>query len=332
MVQIIPYRQKTVRHSRGVDSPSKPIEYGVPQGSILGPLLFIIYINDLPEISIIAKFILYADDANIFITGSSIREVYEKLKIVITALLNWVDANGLALNLKKTNYMIFSRTNVKLDHDLIIDNAIIKRKAEARFLGVIIDEKLKWSQHISTVKTKMARYIGIMYKLKQFLPIQARLKIYHSLVQSHLNFCSLVWGFASKSHIESLFAKQKIGMRAVMTGYVNYRYNNDNGELPSHTKQSFKEYNILTIHGIIVKNALLFMHKKSHFPRQLPPSIIETIPNNAPIVGSDHNSCSSWFESYGRMPYCSSIFLQRPTPGYKPRKHQHDNASVIVIP
>ena len=101
-------------------------------------------------------------------------------------------------------------------------------------------------------------------------------------------------------------------MRAVMTGYVNYRYNNDNGELPSHTKRSFEEYNILTIHGIIIKNALLFMHKKRHFPRQLPPSIIETIPNNAPIVGSDHDSCNSWFESYGRTPYCSSIFYKAP--------------------
>ena len=75
----------------GVNSSTKLLEYGVPQGSILGPLLFIIYINDLPNISSITKFILYADDANIFITGSNIDEVYNKLEYFLTVLLNWVD-------------------------------------------------------------------------------------------------------------------------------------------------------------------------------------------------------------------------------------------------
>ena len=83
------------------ESSAKQIIYGVPQGSILGPLLFIIYINDLPQISEIAKFIMYADDANIFLTGENINEVYDKLKILSDVLVKWVDNNGLALNLKK---------------------------------------------------------------------------------------------------------------------------------------------------------------------------------------------------------------------------------------
>ena len=81
------------------ESSAKQIIYGVPQGSILGPLLFIIYINDLPQISEIAKFIMYADDANIFLTGENINEVYDKLKILSDVLVKWVDNNGLALNL-----------------------------------------------------------------------------------------------------------------------------------------------------------------------------------------------------------------------------------------
>ena len=95
-----------------------------------------------------------------------------------------------------------------------------------------------------------------------------------------------------------------------MPGYINYRYND--GELPAHTKQSFKEYNILTIHGIIIKNALLFMHKTMHFPNLLPPSIRETIPSNAPTFGSDHESCNSWLESYGLTSYRSSMFYKGP--------------------
>ena len=98
------------------DSQSKQIEYGVPQGSILGPLLFVIYINDLPEISDIAKFILYADDANIIVTGQCIDEVVSKINEVITKLLKWVDSNGLALNLKKTTYMVFTRQRIDLEN------------------------------------------------------------------------------------------------------------------------------------------------------------------------------------------------------------------------
>ena len=121
------------------------MKFGVPQGSILGPLLFIIYINDIPEIAKYAKFILYADDANIIITANTIEEVQEQLLKLINCLSNWVNCNGLALNLKKTKYMIFSRCKTDLPSPVIISNPLIERKEEARFLGVIIDESLKWT-------------------------------------------------------------------------------------------------------------------------------------------------------------------------------------------
>jgi hypothetical protein len=95
----------------------------------------------------------------------------------------------------------------------------------------------------------MSRYIGILYKLKSILPLTARLSIYHSLIQSHVNYCSLVWGFACKSNIESIFRTQKKGLRAVIPGFVNYFYKD--GITPHHTKAAFKEYGILTIHNVI---------------------------------------------------------------------------------
>ena len=120
----------------GVDSDTKLIKYGVPQGSILGPLLFIIYINDLPNISEIAKFIMYADDANIIITATNITEINQKLKELCSKLLEWVDDNGLKLNLKKTKYIIFSRQKSEsiLPEPLIISDTKIEQKQEARFL------------------------------------------------------------------------------------------------------------------------------------------------------------------------------------------------------
>ena len=92
----------------GSDSSFKHMQFGVPQGSILGPLLFVIYINGLPGISNLADFILYADDANIIISGENIYEVEEQLDRLTGTLVEWVNANGLLLNLRKTNYMLFS--------------------------------------------------------------------------------------------------------------------------------------------------------------------------------------------------------------------------------
>ena len=209
----------------GHNSAIRDMKHGVPQGSILGPLLFIIYINDIPETATFAKFIMYADDANIIITAETIEAVSNKLAKLIEKLVNWVKYNGLALNLKKTKYMIFSRSrNIDLPSPIVVDKIRIERKSETKFLGVIIDETLNWTRHVNTVLSKMSRYVGIMFKVKKYLPITARIQIYHSFVQSHLNYCSLVWGFTCKSNIEAIFTKQKKGLRAIIPGFINYRY------------------------------------------------------------------------------------------------------------
>ena len=94
--------------------------------------------------------------------------------------------------------MIFSTAqNTELPQPLVISGIPIERVYESKFLGVIIDDSLNWTRHVKTVQSKMARYIGILYKIKKYLPLQARLQIYHSLIQSHVNYCSLVWGFSS---------------------------------------------------------------------------------------------------------------------------------------
>ena len=98
-----------------------------------------------------------------------------------------------------------------------------------------------------------------MYKLKRHLPPQVRLQIFHSFIQSHVNYCSLVWGFSSKTNIDSIFRQQKKGIRAIAPGFINHKYKD--GELPSHTKPYFTKFKILTVQNTAALNALAFMHK-----------------------------------------------------------------------
>ena len=209
--------------------------------------------------------------------------------------------------------MIFSRQRMTNKYDFTLANVKIECKTEVRFLGVIVDDKLTWSKHIATIKSKMPKYFGIIYKIRRHIPPGTRLQIFHSFVQSHLNYCSLIWGFAAKSHIDSVFSKQKSGIRAVMSGYVQFKYRD--GQIPTHTKSTFHNLNVLTVQSIIVKNTLIFMHKVRHFPSSLPESVRSTIPANAPSTPNcNHENNSEWLETYqfGCPQFRQSIFFKGP--------------------
>ncbi len=173
-----------------------------------------------------------------------------------------------------------------------------------------MDDRLNWTQHIKAVKAKMSRYVGVMYRIKSLLPAISRIQIFHSFVQSYINYCSLVWGFAAKSNIDSLFTGQKKGLRAAMPGYVNYFYKD--GVTPSHTKQSFNDMKILTVHNVIATNALTFIHKVHNFPESLPPLVRNTIACNAPKQGDSHEECKDWLENYSNRCFNNTIFYKGP--------------------
>ena len=296
----------------GKSSNKQKLKYSVPQGSILGPLLFIIYINDLPGIHNLAKFILYADDANIIITADTLPELEAIFNQLSPALVKWVANNELLLNIKKTNYMIFTRRR-NIDFNSFVPkvaNIPIEHKKVAKFLGVLIDDKLTWEHHISAVKSRMSRYIGVLYKLKHILPLKARLLTFNSLVQSHVNYCSLVWGCTNKSKIETIFSTQKKAMRAVMSGYVNYFYKD--GKCPTHTKPGFTEHHILTVQNIILKNMLIFLNKVHNYPSSLPISIRNTISPDSPSPSVSPDNTSDWYKTHNCTPFNTSVFFKGP--------------------
>ena len=135
------------------------ITCGVPQGSVLGPLLFIIYTNDLPNALSYSKCVLFADDTTIYLKSDNLQKSAELITIDLNTLTDWFRANKLSLNVSKTNFMIFSsksQTNNTNDIKMTILNEKINRVSFTKFLGIIIDEKLNWHHHIDNIVSKVA--------------------------------------------------------------------------------------------------------------------------------------------------------------------------------
>ena len=141
-----------------ISSVTLPITYGVPQGSMLGPLLFILYINDLADVSEKLFTILFADDTTILIEGTQVNSMITSLNSELAKLTDWLKANKLSINVSKTHYMVFHRSRRKQDkEDILLDNTIIKQVTFTKFLGIIIDDKLKWIHQISYIKRRFLK-------------------------------------------------------------------------------------------------------------------------------------------------------------------------------
>ena len=146
------------------------ITCGVPQGSVLGPLLFLIYIDDLPNISDKLQFFIFADDTNTYFDSKNLKEIERTVNEELKKLTLWLNLNRLALNVSKTNFVIF-RVNRPVYHNvtLLMNKKAFEQKDHVKYLGVLVDEHLRWDHHINDVARKIGRGVGIIAKLKDFL-------------------------------------------------------------------------------------------------------------------------------------------------------------------
>lgn len=246
-----------------VKSTEMTISCGVPQGSILGPLLFLLYINDLADVSDKLFALLFADDSNMFLSGKNPDELIESMNIEIEKVICWLRTNKLSLNLKKTHYIIFHRRRAKplFRNAMVIDNVTIERTTHTKFLGVIIDEYLTFSRHIQFIKGKISRALGILYKCKKYFNWPTLLTLYNTFISPYYSYCNTVWGGTFPTYLEPLLKLQKRAVRMIM-----------GADRLAHSDPLFRKLGILSVKKIHIYSCQLVLFK---FEAELLPNIFD---------------------------------------------------------
>ena len=244
-------REQFVNYN-GYESNKMFIKCGVPQGSILGPLLFIIYINDMSSTSDVLKFILFADDTNIFFSSSNLKHAQDVMNTELINLSEWFKVNKLSLNIMKTNYIVFTSTHnkVSIPVHLAIDHMYITRVKFTKFLGVFIDENLNWNKHIEEIEKKVSKSIGIMYRVKDKLDEKSMFNLYCTLVLPYLQYCNVIWGINYKNKLNNINVLQKKAIRIV-----------NKSEYRCHTNPLFYKWKTLTFNDLVNLNTYMVLFK-----------------------------------------------------------------------
>ena len=190
----------------GAHSGMAKITCGVPQGSVLGPLLFLLYVNDIANAVPNHNIKLFADDTNLFVASKSLILLNSTANEAIKCLNVWFIANRLSLNLDKTCYMVFlpHKGGSDVNFDLQFNGIGIKKVNSCRYLGINIDDELKWSTHIDHIYSVLLKYVGIFYKLRNKLPANVLKDVYFAFVHSHVLYGVEIYANTCLTYLDKL--------------------------------------------------------------------------------------------------------------------------------
>lgn len=238
----------------GYPSSFQNILFGVPQGSVLGPFLFNVYVNDIVNIDEKTEFVLYADDTSLFITSDSTMNLFSRANFVLSKLLDWSNQNSLKINVKKSKAIIFTAKNkrIHISNELYLGSSRIDIVKEHKILGVVFAQRMTWNSHIELLAKKLSSAVGALYRCRDIFPVSVKLQIYNALFRSHLNYCTLVWGTTTKKNINTLLLLEKKAIRCISN--VPYLH---------PTKQLFEQHNIINIQNLYKYRLLYYLHFSS---------------------------------------------------------------------
>ena len=235
----------------------KPVSCGVPQGSILGPLLFLLFINDLPLYTCNVFTDLYADDTTLYFVHPSQDVIEQNLQTALNELQIWCKNNGMVLNSAKTKVM-FVTTNQRRQRlvndnlELFYNDNALHTITNDKILGVFVDNNLTWSEHVKHISKKIASNIWLLSKIKGFLSKDHRVQYYKSYIQPHIDFCNVVWGSTSDANKLKIFRLQKRACRVIL----NYEVED--------SEEAMKSLNIQSIYDRLILRKAKFMFKVFH--------------------------------------------------------------------
>ena len=245
----------------GTESSKQKVVCGIPQGSSLGPLLFLIYINDIPNCSEKLSFRIFADDTNIFISSSNSIELETLVNQEILKVKEWCDINKLTINLKKTNYMIIKSSKKEMHNTFdikILNNDgssySLIQKDHIKYLGVLIDDTISWKHHISFICSRISRNSGIFLKLRHYISLQQLKQLYYNLIYPYLSYAVISWGSAYTSHLKKIQVKQNHIIRVLFFATLY-------GKSTESALPLMNLLDILTVENIFTLQLLKFSHQ-----------------------------------------------------------------------